>query len=148
MALIKYCATILFSIFLTSCCEPAHIDLLLLCDQELAELSDPPTCRNNSVIPSKNKAFTVSIDSYSIRNDRNIRFSLYDGTNDNEIIKEVTGPLSEFGSPYTSTERCVSYMTHTFNLPKEGLWPDKLLIEVVVTDGDSIYELTHEFSPI
>jgi len=136
-------------LILSSCCEEAHIDLLLFCDEEVPVAEgNPRTCRNNSITPEKNRSFTVSIDSYSIKDDRNIRFSLFDRTTGSQLIEEVTGPLSDFGSPFTATERCVSYLAHTFMLPQVGEWPDKLLVEVVVTDGDTIYELSEEFSPI
>jgi len=139
----------LFAILqLTACCEPAHIDLLLVCDELIENLDSPPSCRNIGSEPVKDQSFTVSIDSYSIKDDKTIRFSLYDRTNDDLLIEEASGVLSDFGGAYPFTERCVSYLAHTFKLPASGVWPDILLVEVVVTDKDTIYELNREFIPI
>ena len=128
-----------------SCCESPNIDNLRLCNERVEELSEPPTCSGSP--PSIIRAFTASIHAYNINHESSVRFSLYDTTNGSELISETTGILTDFGGPFTSTERCAFYLANTFELPFAGSWPSMMSVEVIINDEQSTYELTQDFSP-
>jgi len=133
----------------TSCCEPPFIDDLMVCTDSAANLGNPPSCINstNRVVGNK-KSFSASFHAYSIKSDDVVRFTLLSTANDKYIIEEVSGVLDDFGSRVASTERCAYYMAYTFELPAIGLWPSIMLLEVLMTNKDSTFQLNLEVVPL